>query len=31
MKDLGEYLRTFGARLPPKLMDEHRKVLERLR
>ena len=30
MKDLGEYLRTFGARLPPKLMEEHKKVLERL-
>jgi phosphoenolpyruvate carboxykinase (GTP) len=30
MKDLGEYLRTFGARVPPKLLEEHRKVLERL-
>jgi phosphoenolpyruvate carboxykinase (GTP) len=30
MKDLGEYLRTFGARVPPRLMEEHRKVLERL-
>jgi phosphoenolpyruvate carboxykinase (GTP) len=30
MKDLGEYLRTFGARVPPKLLEEHKNVLERL-
>ena len=29
-KELGDYLRTFGARLPPRLMDEHRRLLERL-
>lgn len=29
-RELGDYLRTFGARLPPRLMEEHRKLVERL-
>jgi GTP-dependent phosphoenolpyruvate carboxykinase len=30
MQDIGEYLRSFGSRVPARLLEEHRKVLERL-
>jgi phosphoenolpyruvate carboxykinase (GTP) len=30
MQDIGEYLRSFGSRMPPRLLDEHRKTLQRL-
>ena len=30
MKDLGNYLETFGKRLPARLKEEHRKVIDAL-
>jgi phosphoenolpyruvate carboxykinase (GTP) len=30
MHEIGEYLRGFGARLPPQLLEEHRQTLARL-
>jgi GTP-dependent phosphoenolpyruvate carboxykinase len=30
MQEIGEYLRSFGSRMPPRLLAEHHKALERL-
>jgi phosphoenolpyruvate carboxykinase (GTP) len=30
MQEIGEYLRSFGSRIPPQLLDEHRKTVEKL-